>query len=163
MRRAGPVPFYSGQGREEGNAMDLKEFIQTTVTQIVEGVVAAQTAVARRGAAVNPAFDLNGKGSPPLVGFTAAGARVSNVTFDVAITAVDGIGAEGSAQVRVAGVVPPGVRTDANVYAEHVTRVQFSLPICLPEDRASRSPATQLDSRFLQPVENGDSTWMPAG
>jgi hypothetical protein len=163
VRRREPVPFYSGQHREEGSAVDLKEFIQTAVTQIVEGVVAAQTAVARRGAAVNPTFDLNGGGSPPLVGFTAAGARVSNITFDVAVTALDGIGAEGGAQLRVAGVVSPGVGTDANGNAGHVTRVQFSLPICLPEDRASRSPATHLDSRFLQPVENGDSTWMPAG
>ena len=142
--------------------MDLKEFVQTAVTQIVEGVVAAQTAVARRGAAVNPAFDLNGKGSHSPVGFTAAGARVSNITFDVAVTAVEGTGAEGGAQLRVAGVASPGVGTDANVNAEHVTRLQFSLPVCLPEDRASRAPSTQLDSRFLQPVENGDSTWLPA-
>ena len=142
--------------------MDLKEFIQTAVTQIVEGVVAAQAAVARRGAAVNPAFDLNGKGSPPLVGFTAAGARVSNVTFDVAVTAVEGTGAEGGAQVRVAGLASPGIGAGANGNAEHVTRLQFSLPISLPEDRASRAPATQFDSQFLQPIENGDSTWLPA-
>jgi hypothetical protein len=143
--------------------MDLKEFVQTTIVQIVEGVVAAQTAVARRGAAVNPAFDLSAKASHSLTGFTAAGARVSNITFDVAVIAVEGTGAEASARVRVAGVASPSVGADPNGNAAHVTRLQFSLPLSLPEDRATRAAATQLDSRFLQPIDNGDSTWLPAG
>jgi hypothetical protein len=141
--------------------MDLKEFVQTVVTQIVEGVVAAQAAVARGGATVNPAFDANGKASHSLVGFTTAGARVSNITFDVAVTAVKGTVAEGGAQVQVASVATPDVGTDANVGAGHVTRVQFSLPVCLPEDRASRLPATQIDSSFLQPVETATAPGCP--
>lgn len=142
--------------------MDLKEFVQTTIVQIVEGVVAAQTAVARRGAAVNPAFDLSAKAGHSPTGFRAAGARVSNITFDVAVTAVEGTGAEGGARLHVAGVASPSIGADRNGNAAHVTRLQFSLPLCLPEDPATRAPAVQLDSRFLQPIDNGDSTWLPA-
>ncbi len=92
--------------------MDLKEFVQTTIVQIVEGVVAAQTAVARRGAAVNPAFDLSAKAGHSPTGFSAAGARVSNITFDVAVTAVEGTGAEGGARLHVAGVASPSIGAD---------------------------------------------------
>ena len=42
--------------------MELKDFIQTAVTQIVEGVVAAQAAAAVHHVVVNPAIDLQRRG-----------------------------------------------------------------------------------------------------
>lgn len=139
--------------------MDLKEFIQTAVTQIVEGVVAAQSAAAAHGAAVNPAFDLSGKGAHSLIGQTSAGARVNNITFDVAVSAMQGSGAQ-SGKLQVAGLSSLASAANDGGKAEQVTRLQFSLPICLPEGRATLSAVSELDTKYLLPVDNGDSTWM---
>lgn len=136
--------------------MDLKDFIQSAVSQIVEGMVAAQAAAATHGATLNPAFE-GGKGNASGAGQAAAGARVSNIAFDVAVTAVEDAGAEGRATLRVAGA---GAKPHPQ--GEEVTRLQFSLPIVLPEARARRPVAKALDSEFLQTVESDDSTWLPA-
>jgi len=137
--------------------MDLKDFIQTAVSQIVEGMVAAQSAAAAHGATLNPAVDLVGKGNSSAVAQAAAGTRVSNIAFDVAVSAVEGSVAEGGAKLRVAGA-----GADLHAKGENLTRLQFSMPIALPQARARRSMATALDSEFLQTVENDDSTWLPA-
>ena len=151
----GVFPFYSA--KEKGTVMDLKDFIQTAVSQIVEGMVAAQAAAATHGATLNPAVEPAGKGNPSAAAQTAAGTRVSNIAFDVAVTAVEGSDADGTAKLRVAGS-----GADLQAKGEHVTRLQFSLPIALPQARARRPMATALDSEFLQTVENDDSTWLPA-
>ncbi len=134
--------------------MDLKDFIQSAVSQIVEGMVAAQAAAATHGATLNPALEPGGKGN---AGQAASGARVSNIAFDVAVTAVEDAGAEGGTTLRVAGA-----GADLHAKGEQVTRLQFSLPIALPEARAKRPMAKALDSEFLQTVESNDSTWLPA-
>ena len=137
--------------------MDLKNFISSAVSQIVEGMVAAQAAAATHGATLNPAFEPSAKGNASAAGQAAAGARVSTIAFDVAVTAVEDAGAEGGATLRVAGA---GAKPHAK--GEEVTRLQFSLPIVLPEVRARRPMAKTLDSEFLQTVESDDSTWLPA-
>jgi len=137
--------------------MDLKDFIQTAVSQIVEGMVGAQAAAAAHGATLNPALEPTGKGNASTAAHASAAARVSNIAFDVAVTAVDSAGAHGGATLHVAGA-----GADLHAKGEQVTRLQFSLPIALPEVRAKRPAAKALDSEFLQSVENDDSTWLPA-
>ena len=137
--------------------MDLKDFIRSAVSQIAEGMVAAQAAAAVHGATLNPAFEPGAKGNASPAGQSAAGARVSTIAFDVAVTAVDAAGADGAPTLRVAGA-----GADLLAKGEQVTRLQFSLPIALPEARARRPIAKALDSEFLQSVENDDSTWLPA-
>lgn len=127
--------------------MDLKNFIQTAVTEIVDGVLAAQAAAAGLGVAVNPAAD-----APARRGQPADAARVSNVSFDVAVTGVEAV-AQGSGKLQVA---------DTSAAREHCARLQFSLPIAFPEARLPRSTASTLDSEFMQTVNNGDSTWLPS-
>jgi len=136
--------------------MDLKDFIQSAVAQIVEGMVAAEAAAAAHGASLNPAFDPTGRSNASPPGQTAATGRLSTIAFDIAVTAVDGDEADGGATLQVAGAA--GEHGDG----AHVTRLQFSLPVVLPEARGKRSAAKALDSEFLQSVENDDSTWLPA-
>ena len=126
--------------------MDLKDFIQTAVTQIVDGVLAAQAAASGHGVAVNPAVDGDRRGH------SSDAARVSNVSFDVAVTGVESV-AQGNGKLHVA---------DASAAREHCARLQFSLPIAFPEARLPRSTASTLDSEFMQTVNNGDSTWLPS-
>ena len=140
--------------------MDLKDFIQTAVTQIVEGVVAAQTAAAVHRVVVNPAVEPTPRGNAG--GHAPDGSRVSNISFDVAVTGVAGSPAQGSGKLQVAGTWSTRAGAETNVSGEHCTRLQFSLPIAFPEARLRRSTATALDSEFLQTVDNGDSTWLPS-
>ena len=140
--------------------MDLKDFIQTAVTQVIEGVVAAQAAAAAHRVVVNPAVDPSAHGSA--AGHKADASRVSNISFDVAVTGVEGSGAQGSGKLQVAGTWSARAGAETNVSGEHCTRLQFSLPIAFPEARLRRSTTNALDSEFLQTVENGDSTWLPS-
>lgn len=137
--------------------MDLKDFIQNAVSQIVEGMVAAQAAAAAHGATLNPIVEPGAKGNASPSAQAAAAGRVSNIAFDVAVTAVESAAGGGGAKLQVAA---PGA--DPQTAGGHVTRLQFSLPIALPEARPKRSAAKALDSEFLQSVENDDSTWLPA-
>ena len=127
--------------------MDLKDFIQTAVTQIVDGVLAAQVAASAHHVAVNPAADARPRGH------ANDGPRTSNVSFDVAVIGVEGSVAQGSGKLQVAST---------SAASEHCTRLQFSLPIAFPEARLPRSTASTLDSEFMQTVNNGDSTWLPS-
>jgi len=141
--------------------MDLKDFIQTAVTQIVEGVVAAQAAAAVHRVVVNPAVEVGGRSTSP-TGQAAAASRVSNISFDVAVTGVEGSSAQGSGKLQVVGAWSARAGADTHATGEHLTRLQFSLPIAFPEARLRRSMANALDSEFLQTVDNGDSTWLPS-
>ena len=140
--------------------MDLKDFIQTAVAQIVEGVVAAQSAAAGHRVVVNPAVDAPRRGAPVALGTEAS--RVTNISFDVAVTGVEGSAAQGSAKLQVAGTWSARAGAETNASGEHCTRLQFSLPIAFPEARLRRTTANALDSEFLQTVDNGDSTWLPS-
>jgi hypothetical protein len=139
--------------------MDLKDFIQTAVTQIVEGVVAAQAAAATHRVVVNPAVH-NPQGNP--AGHRPDGSRMSNISFDVAVTGVEGSVAQGSGKLQVAGSWSARAGAETSASGEHCTRLQFSLPIAFPEARLRRSATSALDSEFLQTVDNGDSTWLPS-
>ena len=140
--------------------MDLKDFIQTAVTQIVEGVIAAQAAAAIHRVAVNPGAHPISPGKP--AGQAADGSHVSNISFDVAVTGVEGSAANGSGKLQVAGTWSARAGAETNASGQHCTRLQFSLPIAFPEARLRRSTTSALDSEFLQTVDNGDSTWLPS-
>ena len=143
--------------------MDLKDFIQNAVTQIVEGVVAAQASAAAHRAAVNPAVEPGVAAGQAPRRNGGDGARVSNIAFDVVVVGVDGSAERGDAKLQVAGTWSARAGTETgNPPGEHCTRLQFSLPIAFPEARLSRSTASTLDSEFMQTVNNGDSTWLPS-
>ena len=92
----------------------------------------------------------------------AAGSRMSNISFDVAVTGVEGSSTPGSGKLQVAGAWSARAGADTQAPGEHPTRLQFSLPIAFPEARMRRPMAAALDSEFLQSVDNGDSTWLPS-
>ena len=142
--------------------MDLKDFIQTAVTQIVEGVVAAQAAAAAHRVVVNPAVGPGGRGGAASTRLASADPRVSNIAFDVAVTGVEGSTGQGSGKLQVAGTWSTRAGAETNATGAHCTRLQFVLPIAFPEARLGRSTTNALDSEFLQTVENGDSTWLPS-
>jgi len=113
------------------NAMDLEEFVHTTIVQIINGVVTAQQEAAARGAIVNPTYR-RGKFAEF---HPASGAVPQSIEFDVAVTATDG--AESGAGLRVgiplvAGSVGGGSTREST--AEN--RVKFAVPVVLPRQAA---------------------------
>jgi hypothetical protein len=141
--------------------MDLKDFIQTAVTQIVEGVVAAQAAAAAHRVVVNPAVEPAARNVAAAIPAMAA-SRMSNIAFDIVVTGTEGSTAHGSGRLLVAGASSVLAGNERHAAGEHLTRLQFSLPIAFPEARVKRPMANALDSEFLQSVDNGDSTWLPS-
>ena len=141
--------------------MDLKDFIQTAVTQVVEGVIAAQAAAAAHRVIVNPAVEPSARGGAAPIQAMAS-SRVSNIAFDIVVTGTEGSAGNGSARLLVAGASSVLAGNEKQPAGEHFTRLQFSLPIAFPEARVRRPMASALDSEFLQSVDNGDSTWLPA-
>jgi hypothetical protein len=142
--------------------MDLKDFIQTAVTQIVEGVVAAQASASAHRVAVNPAAEPGGRAGAASARQLADGPRVSDIAFDVAVVGVDGSPADGGAKLQVAGTWSARAGAETGARGAHCTRLQFTLPMAFTEARLRRTTATALDSEFLQTVDNGDSTWLPS-
>lgn len=103
--------------------MDLKTFVKQALTEIVEGVLDAQRAVAESGARINPrgirgGDELKRQGS---------GRSVQDIEFDVATTATDSETEAGKVRVMVVSV-GGGHQSQTSI----ATRIKFSVPVTLP-------------------------------
>ena len=110
--------------------MDLKEFISTTLTQVVEGVKAAQGG--DLGDHISPRIQDNEadyKGHS--IVSPMRGPLLTIVDFDVAVTASESGGADAGIRVAVWGVGGgvEGSRASENIA---VNRIKFSVPVALP-------------------------------
>lgn len=95
--------------------MDLAEFVQTTLEQIIRGVSEAQRVAGETGARVNSPGD----------------ARVQPVEFDVVVTAREGSGSEAGLRVGLPGIgAGLGGNSDRSHAAEN--RVRFTVLVRLP-------------------------------
>lgn len=112
--------------------MQLREFIKETLTQIVGGVRDAQEQ--NGGAFVVPAGDGGHKyADHPRF---AANARLKStvVDFDIAVTAEDSDKVEGGGGIRVLSV-QFGAKGEVSTKDTTVSRVQFAVPLLLPESK----------------------------
>lgn len=108
--------------------MELKEFIKETITQIVEGVVEAQSEIAKHGAELNP----------KRVQFKEAGqlhyhnsGKPHYVEFDVGLTSTQKSGSSEGIGVFL-GSISLGKKNDDGAEHSAVSRIKFSLPLVLP-------------------------------
>lgn len=111
--------------------MELSEFVQATLSQIVEGVKKAQADVGKHGAHINPDL-LSGPSALTSVGLlhTAHGSA-QLISFDVALTSVEGSDRKAGVGV-VAAVVSLGAGGEKHIENSQVSRVQFVVPLVLP-------------------------------
>jgi len=112
--------------------MQLKDFVEQTLTQIVEGVEAAQRKLEASTAQVNPAS--RGRRIVHGNGTRTEGPKrfpVKEVEFDVAVTTQAAQGEKIAAGVFVAAL-GLGARSDATSGSSQVSRVKFSVPLSLP-------------------------------
>lgn len=119
--------------------MELQEFVEQTIIQVVRGVEAAQASLVDSKAKVNPLLD----GSGSTADFTSNGlARMKQrdggglaqiVKFDVALTVVESTG--GKAGIGVfSGAFNLGAGAKTDLSNSYVSRVQFTVPLSLPSN-----------------------------
>jgi len=95
--------------------MDVKEFVAETLRQIVDGVVDAQQQTKGKNAVVAPYHDYH-----------------KTVSFDVAVTVVEGKETSGKAGISVWSV-GAGVRGKSESSSSTVSRIKFEIPVELPQ------------------------------
>lgn len=113
--------------------INLQDFVEATLLQIITGVHSAQKECDVPGATINP-------GSVSPYGPTASvqshyrdrqGQEVRPVEFDVAVTAAEGTATKGSGGINI-GVVSFGAKGSADTSSETTSRIRFVVPIVLP-------------------------------
>lgn len=115
--------------------MELKDFVESTISGIIDGLVAAQARIAQHGAYVNPG---NLMGSTSNRGESALWDNRTNnyarsINFDVALTVQDGTNT--GAKIGVAtGILNLGAGGASQNTNTAVNRVQFSVPILFPSN-----------------------------
>lgn len=110
--------------------MELQQFVELALTQIVAGVAAAAVKVGEQGGSLNPSRETIDK----VTAWARAGrgfVPIENIEFDVAVTASDS--KEGSAGVGIS-VFGAKVGATGQGATENTTvsRVKFSVPMVLP-------------------------------
>ncbi len=105
--------------------MKLQEFVNETLREIIAGVNEAQDYAKDNNATIN-------------VG-PVMGTPINEVEFDVAVTATEGSEAHGGVGVFVAGL-GLGAKGKRDASNGSVSRVKFSIPVCLPRQGQKRKP-----------------------
>lgn len=108
--------------------MQLKEFVQETIEQIVEGVADSKESAEKHGAQVNPpyvSYYKEGKRS------TYNEAMPQNVEFDVGLTSTLSDGSAEGIGVFL-GSVNLGKRNQTSFEDVAITKVRFVVPVVLP-------------------------------
>jgi hypothetical protein len=122
--------------------MDLKQFVNETLTQIAQGVSEAQTSVRSVGGFVNPA--LRGVvNRESYFGSVETGQHVFLVEFDVAVTVAKGKGTNAGAKLEVASFLSLGAGGKSNEETQSTSRVKFKVPIALPVDPEAKRAMDQ--------------------
>lgn len=116
--------------------MELKDFIKTTLEQIVEGATLAQISIKNKGGIVNPSnmsFQKDGAWN------NYNHAMPQEVVFDVGLTSTDKSGSSEGIGVFL-GSISLGKKNDIGTEQVAVTKVKFTVPLVLP-------PGAQLIQR----------------
>jgi hypothetical protein len=108
--------------------MELKEFISTTLTEIVEGIKKAQEVTKGSGAVISPWIKAE-KDAHRLA--DGAGRHVTPIEFQVALTKSEE--SEGKTGIGVFfSVVGIGAHAKTDAQQESANSVKFTIPVALP-------------------------------
>ena len=108
--------------------MELKEFIKTAITDITNAISELQTEL-NNGTIINPSLGWGDYGTEILV--NGKSAPIERLKFDVAVTASDQSGTDGTAKVGIS-IFGANIGTESTSTIENVSRLTFSIPIVYP-------------------------------
>ena len=113
--------------------MDLRQFVSTTLSQIVEGIVDAQKAVLQHEAYINPGNLMRNatNTSESAIWDNRTNNYARSVVFDVVLTVEEGTNTGAKIGV-VAGVFNLGANGASENKQASVSRVQFTIPVLFP-------------------------------
>jgi hypothetical protein len=117
--------------------MDIKEFVSSTILQIMEAVAESQEQAVALGGYVNPTAHSMPKDGAH-IGFTATGQVIYAIDFDVAVTVASESGTEAGGRLQVASIVSIGAKGKGSDKSETMSRVKFAVPVMLPIDSHSK-------------------------
>jgi hypothetical protein len=112
--------------------MNLREFVSTVLTDIINGVRDAQEEAGKSpdsGAIVAPGTYLYPDGTPE------EGSRPQNVEFDVAVTSEEGKSSKKGLGIVVASI-GIGAQGQSEAKSSSVSRIKFIIPLVLPRPKA---------------------------
>jgi hypothetical protein len=125
--------------------MDLKDFVAGSLTQIAEGIKAAQQASTASGAWINPmSRQIPGGADRSLVMMPEGRRYLHEVKFDVAVTISDEQKAGAGAGITILWA-KFGAEGEAASKNAAVSRVQFSVPVMWPGDLRPEVDQTMRD------------------
>lgn len=116
--------------------MELKDFIATSLKEIVAGVKTAQDEIREQGGYVNPATSIYQR-PETFIGVTDSNLHVYRIDFDVAVTAASGKKTGASLGVQVASLIDAKLGGQSDAQRQTISRIRFSVPIALPVDQTS--------------------------
>ena len=114
--------------------MDISEFIKEAIREISEGVYQASIDCSQSGVIVNPTITCGENGDyfiPRKPSSVAMQRRVQKIDFDIAVEATETEQSNGQAGVSIK-VVSGGGSYSKESKNTTVSRICFSIPVCLP-------------------------------
>lgn len=110
--------------------MDIKEFIENTLVQIVQGVNCANGKLMDTGAKIS-SKDIGAIREGTTFN-KQTGDLVNLIEFDVAVTVSERDIANGGAGIKIAGFINIGGDLQNENANQSVSRIKFSVPLSLP-------------------------------
>ena len=120
--------------------MDLKQFVSETISQIVDGIIDADSRIAQSGGAVNPSNTVTNKAGDGPYGYYAGNKDkryrpvVQEIQFDVVLNAAEGSETKGGIGIHV-GAIALGSAGKSDAETSSQSRVKFSVPLLLPNSK----------------------------
>lgn len=115
--------------------MDLKEFTKETLTQIIEGVKAANTQMEASGAFV-PSSNLSSIGEKhQYSNKDGYDHHVINIDFDVAVSVSESKENNKGGALRILDVASLGGENNKSYENTSFSRIKFSIPLALPNEK----------------------------
>jgi len=121
--------------------MDLKDFVQSSLSQIAEGIIDANEALSDTDAIVNPTEIIVNSDSSQAYGRTRSPVLqedptrvVEKVEFDVAVTVQEGESTNAGIKVSVMSI-GIGASGESSSTLGSQSRIKFTIPIVFPSKR----------------------------
>jgi hypothetical protein len=119
--------------------MELKDFINETLTQIMQGIRDAQSDESKHGGEINPRIIIGDYLLDRKEEIRRAGMMLSDmheaidfVNFDVAVTVTEATGTKGGIGILM-GVVGAGSQGQSSASSGSLNRIQFRIPVSYPK------------------------------
>jgi len=116
---------------DKGKQIELKEFIQETLVQIVSGVKNAQEEIEDIGGEICPTGLYFSAGQEQPIIYKPGLGIVQTVEFDIALSTAKETEGKGSAGISIS-VINLGARGGIKKSKEEANRVRFTVPVLLP-------------------------------